>query len=102
ARSDEDALGDLVRFNEGIDQALAESIDGYAGELARLQEEQAGEEWRVAARVTRVKTDFLQMVSHELRTPLHAIAGYHELLAGEMHGPLTDGQQDVLGRMKKV
>lgn len=102
ARSGEDALYDLVRFNEGIDQALAESIDGYAGELARLQEEQAGEEGRVAARVTRVKTDFLQMVSHELRTPLHAIAGYHELLAAEMHGPLTPGQQDVLGRMKKV
>lgn len=96
--SDETSVGDMVRFNEAIDQMLAESIDGYARELQRL--ERAEDEQRVANEVKRAKTDFLQMVSHELRTPLHAIAGYNELLALELQGPLTEPQQSVLRRMK--
>ena len=33
---------------------------------------------------------FLRTVSHELRTPLNAIIGFSEIIAGEMHGPLSD------------
>ena len=50
----------------------------------------------------RAKSRFLATVSHELRTPLTALAGYQELLADEVIGPLSDSQLDVLERMQSV
>lgn len=50
----------------------------------------------------RAKGRFLATVSHELRTPLTALAGYEELLADQVIGPLSDGQRDVLERMRSV
>jgi signal transduction histidine kinase len=50
----------------------------------------------------RAKSRFLATVSHELRTPLTALAGYEELLADQVIGPLTDIQRDVLERMRSV
>ncbi|HVX40914.1 MAG TPA: HAMP domain-containing sensor histidine kinase [Gemmatimonadaceae bacterium] len=50
----------------------------------------------------RAKSRFLATVSHELRTPLTALAGYEELLADQVIGPLSDGQRDVLERMRSV
>ena len=46
------------------------------------------------------KTRFLGMMSHELRTPLNAIGGYVELMAMELHGPLTDEQRADLARIR--
>ncbi len=48
------------------------------------------------------KGRFLATVSHELRTPLTALAGYEELLADQVLGPLQDAQRDVLERMRSV
>ena len=45
------------------------------------------------------KSNFLAVMSHELRTPLNAIAGYAELLAMEVHGPITPDQREALGRI---
>ena len=45
------------------------------------------------------KNTFLTTISHELRTPLTALAGYSELLADEILGPLSSAQQDTVGRM---
>ena len=39
-------------------------------------------------------------MSHELRTPLNAIAGYAELLALGVPGPLTPKQADAIGRIQ--
>ena len=50
----------------------------------------------------RAKSRFLATVSHELRTPLTALAGYGELLADQVIGPLSDNQLDVLERMRSV
>lgn len=50
----------------------------------------------------RAKGRFLATISHELRTPLTALAGYEELLADEVIGPLSAPQLDVLERMRSV
>ncbi len=48
------------------------------------------------------KGRFLATISHELRTPLTALAGYEELLADQVLGPLQEPQRDVLERMRSV
>jgi signal transduction histidine kinase len=52
-----------------------------------------------AERANRAKAGFLAAVSHELRTPLNAITGYVDVLALEVHGPLTEKQRSALGRI---
>ena len=52
ARTD---LPDLIRFNEAIDQAIAESVSRFSQAVARTQER------------------YLAILSHDLRTPLGAI-----------------------------
>ena len=53
---DESSLYQLTRFNEAIDQALAESIANYSNEVARSRD------------------TFLAILGHDLRTPLSVIA----------------------------
>ena len=55
-----------------------------------------------AREADRAKARFLATISHELRTPLTALAGYEELLADSVVGPLTDSQREVLERMRYV
>jgi PAS domain S-box-containing protein len=47
----------------------------------------------------KAKAEFLAAMSHELRTPLNAIGGFAELLAMEIHGPITDQQKEDLTRI---
>ncbi|HSU14017.1 GAF domain-containing protein [Longimicrobium sp.] len=49
----------------------------------------------------RAKTEFLAVMSHELRTPLNAIAGYAELMAMGIRGPVTPEQAEDLGRIQR-
>ena len=53
---DETAVYQMTRFNEAIDQALAESIANYSDEVARSRD------------------TFLAILGHDLRSPLSAIA----------------------------
>ena len=55
-----------------------------------------------AQEADRAKGRFLATMSHELRTPLTALAGYEELLADSVVGPLTPQQREVLERMHYV
>jgi signal transduction histidine kinase len=50
----------------------------------------------------RAKGRFLATMSHELRTPLTALAGYGELLADQVIGPMSEAQLDILERMRSV
>lgn len=51
--------------------------------------------------VDRLKMEVLRNVSHELSTPMTPLMGYVKMLSGGELGPVTDGQQLVLGRMNK-
>jgi signal transduction histidine kinase len=53
---DETAFYQMTRFNEAIDQALAESISNYSDEVARSRD------------------TFLAILGHDLRSPLSAVA----------------------------
>jgi signal transduction histidine kinase len=54
--ADETSLYQMTRFNEAIDQALAESIANYSDEVARSRD------------------TFLAILGHDLRSPLSAVA----------------------------
>lgn len=64
-----DRVPDITRFNEAIDQLLAESIVSYS------------------QRVDHSREIFLGILGHDLRTPLHAVSMVAALL--EQHGDLS-------------
>lgn len=81
-----DELFELVRFNEAMDQALAESILNFASEAAHM------------------RNLFLGVLSHELRTPLATIvASAHSLvLASRMQKHLPSAAERVLRGGKRI
>ncbi|MGG2041333.1 sensor histidine kinase [Burkholderia gladioli] len=60
-----DALQEMIRFNEAIDQALSESVRGYS------------------ARIERGHDLFIAMISHDLRSPLGAITASAHILKND-------------------
>lgn len=50
----------------------------------------------------RLKSMFIASMSHELRTPLNSIIGFSGIILGDMVGPITDEQRDMLGRVSRA
>jgi PAS domain S-box-containing protein len=66
-------------------------------------EERAIEDARrlaMAEAANRTKSEFLATLSHELRTPLNAVAGYAELLAIGLGGPVSQQQLEFIERIR--
>src|SRR5690606_38928443 len=99
------ASSESRRFDESdlsLAQDLAERC-GVAIDNARLHRSATAlvdtERARLRAETAdQVKTEFLRNVGHELRTPLNVMAGYLELLAMGIAGPLTKVQSRYIER----
>lgn len=55
---------------------------------------------RRAVEALEAKTEFVANVNHELRAPASGVIGIAEVLASEIHGPLTDKQRDLISKAR--
>lgn len=86
-----------------------EGLVGFAKVTRDLTERRAAEQRALehtrqvaeAEAEIRAKSEFIAALSHELRTPLNAIAGYAQLLSVGVHGPVTNEQEEALGRIAR-
>lgn len=77
---DQDALAELVRFNEAIDQALTEAVAWYADQVEES------------------RSLLLGVLSHDLRNPLGATLNSTDYLL--MTGGMTGGQSKAVARIR--
>lgn len=83
---DSDSRNDMIRFNEAIDQAIAESVSFHSAEIRR---------WRYA---------LLAVIAHDLRGPLQSMAMISEFLGERLrnteHAPHIDRLASAAERLR--
>lgn len=87
---------DDLAFLSAVSDLCAQALDRVRLFEAELRAR------READAANRSKSEFLAQLSHELRTPLNAVGGYADLLAMEIHGPISDPQRVALSRLKRA
>ncbi len=80
AAIDSDVVEDMIRFNEAVDQAVAESTSRYAAELALSRD------------------TFMAILAHDLRSPLSAIRMIGHLMA---RGAQTDAARTQAAQIQR-
>jgi signal transduction histidine kinase len=79
-KADSTDLQDMIRFNEAVDQAIAESITTYTGEVKQS------------------KDRFLAILGHDLRTPIGAIVTSTRFMLDT--GELSETNRTLVSRME--
>ena len=97
-------VGRLERVDESVlDFACVPLPDGgclisYVDVTDTVRVQRALEERNMALEMAdQVKTEFIANVSYELRTPLNTIAGFTDVLDGELFGDLNPRQKEYVG-----
>ena len=95
----QEQAAELEAANEELQSTTEELAEQTV--VAERNAEEARDAQRVAENANQAKSSFLATMSHELRTPLNAIAGYAELLALGLRGPVTPEQTQDLEAIRR-
>jgi signal transduction histidine kinase len=95
----QEQAAELEAANEELQSTTEELAEQTM--VAERNAEEARDAQRVAENANQAKSSFLATMSHELRTPLNAIAGYAELLALGLRGPVTPEQTRDLDAIRR-
>lgn len=93
--------GDRVFIYNMVYIPKREYINIYSSDITdrKLQELELIKTKEKAEEASRAKSEFLSRMSHELRTPMNAILGFTQLLKMDSDQPLTNLQEDNVGRI---
>ena len=98
---DEDERAFVLTLGVMAAQAIMRAPLKAAERQARDSAERANLEARDSAeRANMSKATFVATIRHELRTPINAVIGYTDLLSQGIDGPINEGQQERLTRMR--
>jgi len=98
-------IEDVTRFNEVIDQSLAEAVEGYTRQVDQHREALviANAARAASDSLNRANDEFLAVLSHELRTPLSAIVTWVNMLRrGIPDAEVLAKGLDVIARSTKA
>lgn len=98
-RVDDSGYYEIARLGSSFNR-MATEVEAANRNLQEAADDAAKAKF-TAEDANAAKANFLAAMSHELRTPLNAIAGYTELLAMGLRGPLTAEQTVDLTRIRR-